>query len=168
LAIYNESGIIFLEGENERSIPLKDGRQTMKMTLDHRDSHLCVLYEFQLGDGSSGSDGLGILREWYPVREATEGEVAILVARPVNSIERDQGLYADEEGNPYQLSEQGRTRPLAVEMTLAANDGERAENKGESGTDAQALAEPMAAEGTSTGGIEGGVRPDAWALRTIV
>jgi len=109
----------------------------MKTTLDHRDSHLCVLYESQLGDGSS--DGLGILREWYPVREATEGEVAILVGRPVNSIERDQGLYADEEGNPYQLSEQGRTRPLAVEMTLAANDRERAENKGESGTDDQAL-----------------------------
>jgi hypothetical protein len=128
----------------------------MKTTLDHRDSHLCVLYESQLGDGSS--DGLGILREWYPVREATEGEVAILVGRPVNSIERDEGLYADEEGNPYQLSEQGRTRPLAVEMTLAANDRERAENKGESGTDDQALAEPMAAEGTSTGGIEGGVR----------
>jgi len=137
LTIYNESGIIFVEGENERSIPLKDGRQTMKTTLDHRDSHLCVLYESQLGDGSS--DGLGILREWYPVREATEGEVAILVGRPVNSIERDQGLYADEEGNPYQLSEQGRTRPLAVEMTLAANDRERAENKGESGTDDQAL-----------------------------
>lgn len=81
----------------------------MKTTLDHRDGHLCVLYESQLGDDSS--DRLGILREWYLLREATEGEVG---GRPVNGIERDEGLYADEEGNPYQLSEQGRTQPPAV------------------------------------------------------
>ena len=60
----------------------------MKTTLDNRDSHLGVLYE--LGDGSS--DRLGILREWSPVREATEGEVAMLVGRPVNGIKRDEGL----------------------------------------------------------------------------
>ena len=113
----------------------------MKTTLGHRDG-LCVLYESQLGAGSS--DRLCILSEWYPVREATEGEVAMLVGRPVNGIERDEGLYADEEGNPYQLSEQGRTQPPAVEMTPAANDPERAENKWESGTDGQALAEKMA------------------------
>lgn len=49
------------------------------------------------------------------MREATEGEVAMLVGRPVNGIKR-----ADEEGNPCQLSEQGRTQPPAVEMTPAA------------------------------------------------
>ena len=68
----------------------------------------------------------------------------MLVGRPVNGIERDEGLYADEEGNPCQLSEQARTQPLAVEMTPAANDPERAGNKGESETDGQALAEKMA------------------------
>ena len=31
------------------------------------------------------SDRLGILRGWYPVREATEEEVAMLVGRPVNA-----------------------------------------------------------------------------------
>lgn len=81
----------------------------LKTTLDHRDGHLRVFYESQLGGGSS--DRLGILHEWYPVREATEGEVAMLVGRPVNGIERDESLYADEKGNPYQLSEQGRTQP---------------------------------------------------------
>ena len=115
----------------------------MKTTPDHRDGQLCVLYESQLGDGSS--DRLGILREWYPVRETTEGEVAMLVGRPANGTERDEGLYADEEGSPYQLSEQRKIQPPAVvEMTPAPNDPERAENKGKSGTDGQALAEKMA------------------------
>jgi hypothetical protein len=70
--------------------------------------------------------------------------VAILLGRPVNSVKRDEGLYADEEGNPYQLLERGSTRPLALKMTPAAKDPERAEKKGESGTDGQALAEKMA------------------------
>ena len=77
------------------------------------------------------------------MREATEGEVAMLVGL-ARERHRGEGLYADEEGNPYQLSEHGRTQPPAVEMTPAANDPERAENKGESGTDGQALAEKMA------------------------
>ena len=115
----------------------------MKSTLDYRDGHLCVLNESEPAANNSHGP-LGTLREWYSVREATEGEVAMLVGRPVNGIERDEGLYADEEGHPYQLSEQGKTQLPAVEMTPAANDPERAENKGEGGTDGQALAEKMA------------------------
>jgi hypothetical protein len=129
----------------------------MKSTLEYRNGHLCVLNRSKLrpNDPQCPPD---TLREWYPVREATEGEVAILAGRSVNSVEPDEGLYADEEGNPYQLSEQGRTPPLAVEMTLAANETDQTNNKREGGTDGQARADAMSAGAISTGGIAGEVR----------
>jgi hypothetical protein len=61
----------------------------MKSTLDDRDGHLCVLNESEPAANNSHGP-LGTLREWYSVREATEGEVARLVGRPVNGIEREK------------------------------------------------------------------------------
>jgi hypothetical protein len=138
----------------------------MKSTLDYRDGHLCVLNESESGANNSHGPLLGTLREWYPVREATEGEVAILVGRPVNSIEPDEGLYADEEGNPYQLLQRGITQPIAVKMTPAAKDSGREGNKAENGkADGQAPAEALAAEGISTGGVADGLRSKALLMK---
>ena len=133
----------------------------MKSRLDYRDGHLCVVQESALGtDRSRGP--LSYLRKWYPVREAAEAEVAMLVGRPLNSVDPGEGLYADEEGNPYQLLERGKTRPLPVKKAPVAKESERAEKEADSGeADALALAGARAADGTSTGGITGGVEPKA-------
>ena len=128
----------------------------MKSTLDYRDGHLCVVEESALG---TDRGPLSYLRKWYPVREAAEAEVAMLVGRPLNSVDPGEGLYADEEGNPYQLLERGRTRPFTVKKAPAAKGSERAGNRAEYGeADGQALAGTEAADGTSTDGTASGVK----------
>jgi hypothetical protein len=131
----------------------------MKSALDYRDGHLCVLNESELGVNNPYGP-VGNLREWYPVREASEAEVAILIGRPVMRVTPDEGLYADEEGNPYQLLERASTRPLAVEMIPAARDSERAGNETESGKgDGQTPAAVIAAQGASPGRVAAGAKP---------
>ncbi|MGO9452436.1 MAG: ERF family protein [Candidatus Binataceae bacterium] len=85
-----------------------------KAILDHRDGHLCVLNESEVGE-SRARGPYGSNREWYAVREATEAEVATLIGRPVKHPEPDEGLYVDEEGTVYQLADKGETKPIAVE-----------------------------------------------------
>ena len=46
----------------------------------------------------------------------------MLVGRPLNSVDPGEGLYADEEGNPYQLLERGKTRPLPVKKAPVARN----------------------------------------------
>src|SRR5271155_4147773 len=85
-----------------------------KAILDHRDGHLCVLNESEVGE-SRARGPYGSNHEWYAVREATEAEVATLIGRPVKHLEPDEGLYVDEEGTVYQLADKGETKPIAVE-----------------------------------------------------
>ena len=54
----------------------------MKSTLDYPMVHLCVLNESEPAANDSHGP-LSTLREWYSVKEAAEGEVAMLVGRPV-------------------------------------------------------------------------------------
>ena len=85
----------------------------MKSTLDYRDGHLCILNESVRRGGLGGA--LEGVREWYVVREAARAEVATLIGRPVKSVQPDEGLHIDEEGNVYQLVDKGETKPIAVE-----------------------------------------------------
>ncbi len=85
----------------------------MKSTLDYRDGHLCILNESTLGGLYPG--GFETIREWYAVREADEAEVATLIGRAVGPVESGEGMYVDEEGNVYQLTDKGETKPIEVE-----------------------------------------------------
>lgn len=100
----------------------------MKSSLDYLNGHLCILNESELGASSAGG-GLGSIREWYAVREAAEAEVATLVGRPVTRVESEEGLYVDEDGNPYQLSEREKSKPFAVKATTPGKEGNRSESR---------------------------------------
>ncbi len=86
----------------------------MKSTLDYLSGHLCILNESEPGASSPGNAS-GTMCEWYAVRKAAEAEVAILVGRPVTSVDQREGIYVDEEGNVYQLQDKGETKPIEVE-----------------------------------------------------
>ena len=79
----------------------------MNASLDYRNDFLCVLTEFETSEG--------LVREWYPVRNADQTEVQILCGRPVTKISSPEGVYVDEEGNIFQLADNGETKPIEVE-----------------------------------------------------
>ncbi len=96
----------------------------MKSTLDYRDGHLGILNESEPGTSSPGG-APGRIREWHAVREAAEAEVTTLLGRPVTRVESEEGLYVDEDGNPYQLAQLGKGEPLAVKITPLRRGADR-------------------------------------------
>jgi ERF superfamily len=76
----------------------------MDTVLDYRDGFLCVVVE----DGSKP-------KKWLPVSEAAHGEVQTLLNRPLRSVNLEEGIYVDEEGNVFQLADKGGTKPIAVQ-----------------------------------------------------
>ena len=85
----------------------------MKTSLDHKKNFLCVLTESEIADGPGGAV---LVREWHAVHPADEAEVRTLVGRPVTEVNSDEGIYIDEEGNVFQLTEKGRSKPMEVEQ----------------------------------------------------
>src|ERR1019366_6947346 len=81
--------------------------QTMKATLEYKDDFLCVVEE----KGTAA----GLVREWRAVRKAEHAEVQTLLGRPVTSVNQQEEVYVDEEGNVYQLADNGETKPIEVE-----------------------------------------------------
>src|ERR1019366_3059900 len=79
----------------------------MKATLEYKDDFLCVVEE----KGTAA----GLVREWRAVRKAEHAEVQTLLGRPVTSVNQQEGVYVDEEGNVYQLADNGETKPIEVE-----------------------------------------------------
>jgi hypothetical protein len=88
----------------------------MKTSLDYRKNFLCVVAESCI-DGS-------FAREWYPVCEADETAALALVGRPVVATDSGEGIYADREGNVFQLANAGKTKPLEVERVAAEPNGD--------------------------------------------
>ncbi len=82
-----------------------------RTTLAYRNGFLCVLGECGSTEGSEPI----MAKLWYPVREAQEAEVRTLLGRPVAEVDPKEGIYVDEEGTVYQLSEKGETEPMVVE-----------------------------------------------------
>ncbi len=76
----------------------------MRASLDYRCSYLCVLIE-------NGVEP----KKWFPVRRADYPEVQTLLSRPVTSVNQQEGVYVDEEGNVHQLLDKGETKPIEVE-----------------------------------------------------
>ena len=79
----------------------------MKATLEYKDDFLYVVEE---RDGPTGS-----AKKWLPVRKVDYAEAQTLHGRPVTSINQQEGVYVDEEGNVFQLLDKGETKPIAVE-----------------------------------------------------
>ena len=78
----------------------------MKATIEYKDDFLYVVEE---KEGATGA------KKWLPVRRADCAEAQTLQGRPVTSINLQEGIYVDEEGNVYQLADKGETRSVAVE-----------------------------------------------------
>ena len=136
----------------------------MKSNLDYLNGHLCILNESEPGASSPGAPP-GNIREWYAVREAAEAEVATLLGRPVTRVESEEGLYVDEDGNPYQLAQLGKGKPLAVKITPLRREADRAGSRSaEAESDAQLSApgNPASDLSVSTRSADSGrVRPKA-------
>ena len=79
----------------------------MKGTLEYKDDFLCVVEQ---KDGATGT-----VNEWRQVHKAERAEVQSLLGRPVTSVNQQDGIYVDEEGNVYQLADKGETKPIEVE-----------------------------------------------------
>lgn len=76
----------------------------MSTSLDYRDGFLYVRIE-------NGIEP----KKWLPISRTEDGEVQALVGRPVTSVNEQEGVYVDEEGNVFQLLDKGETQPIAVE-----------------------------------------------------
>lgn len=85
----------------------------MKTSLDHKKNFLCVLTQYEVLQGQTQTS----VKEWYPVRRADDAEVATLLGRPLKEVDSDEGVYVDEEGNVFQLTEKGWTRAIEVERS---------------------------------------------------
>jgi hypothetical protein len=76
----------------------------MSASLEYRDGFLCVLIE-------NGIEP----KKWFPISRTDYAEVQALLGRPVTSINLQEGIYVDEEGNVFQLLDKGETKPIEVE-----------------------------------------------------
>jgi hypothetical protein len=79
----------------------------MKTTIECRDNFLYVVEEKDRPTGS--------VKEWFPVRNTECAEVQTLLHRPVTSVNQQEGIYVDEEGNVFQLLDKGETKPIVIE-----------------------------------------------------
>jgi hypothetical protein len=76
----------------------------MSAGLDYRGGFLCVLVK-------SGIEP----KKWFPITRTDYAEVQVLLGRPVTSVNLQEGIYVDEEGNVFQLLDKGETKPIEVE-----------------------------------------------------
>jgi hypothetical protein len=88
----------------------------MKATLEYKDDLLCVV---EKEDSSSGGAG-----KWHPVRKANYAEVQALLGRPIICVNKQEGIYVDDDGNVYQPADKAETRPIAVEPLLSTKKTE--------------------------------------------
>ena len=75
----------------------------MKATIECRDGFLFIAEE---REGAMA---------WLPVRQTNETEARALGGLPVTAVDSTEGIYVDEEGNVYQLTNKGETKPIEVE-----------------------------------------------------
>jgi hypothetical protein len=90
----------------------------MNTCLAYRTDFLCVLAQYEVLHGHTRTS----VKEWYPVRQAEEAEVATMVGRPLTEVDSAEGTYVDEEGNVFQLAEKGATKAIEVERSSAERE----------------------------------------------
>jgi len=92
----------------------------MKTFIDCYQNWLCLVIE----EPSQEQPDSSIRRSWYPMRQVTPGENHILTGRSVTQVDLLEGTYVDEEGNSYQLTDKGETKPIQVEHLPAREQTE--------------------------------------------
>ena len=80
----------------------------METSLDYRNNFLCVRIESRARGGS-------LIRKWYPIREADPADVRPLLGRNIVVTNSNLGVYADGDGNVFQLASSAKTKPVDAE-----------------------------------------------------
>jgi len=62
--------------------------------------------------------------KWFPVSRVDYAEVQTLLGRPVTSVNLQDGIYLDEDGNVFQLWDKGETKPIEVEHLTGTDETE--------------------------------------------
>src|SRR5690242_20537196 len=89
-------------------------KQSSQSRLEARDGILCIVVETPFRAGASEASSLG-MRQWFRVEEP-DGDPALVAGRPVRSIDPQEVLFIDEEGNSYRLAGGGHAEPLHAEV----------------------------------------------------
>ena len=108
-------------------------KQTSRSRLEARDGALCVVIETPFDTEQSGESSPA-MRQWFRVAEP-DGDLALVAGRPVRSIDPQEGLFIDEEGNSYRLAGGGQAKPDYAEVIPV--------DEGGLGTQPEAGAAPM-------------------------
>jgi hypothetical protein len=66
----------------------------VKSILDFKNGFLCVLTESDISDGLYR---VNRAKEWHPIHVAKESEVRTLIGRPVSEVDKEEGIYVDED-----------------------------------------------------------------------
>ena len=88
--------------------------QSSQSRLEARDGVLCIVVETPFSAGASEASSPG-MRQWFRVEEP-DANPALVAGRPVRSIDPQQGLFIDEEGNSYRLAGGGQVKPDHAEV----------------------------------------------------
>jgi hypothetical protein len=110
-----ESELVPPKTRSVRSI--RHGGVIVKTTLAYRDGYLNIVEE--------ESDQTETTKKWLQVRRAEYAEVQTLLGRPVRSVNLQEGIYVDEDGNVFQLLNKGETKPIDIEHLPRAGKTER-------------------------------------------
>jgi ERF superfamily len=89
-------------------------KQSAQSRLEARDGVLCIVVETPFSAGASEASSPG-MRQWFRIEEP-DANPALVAGRPVRSIDPQQGLFIDEEGNSYRLAGGGQAKPDHVEV----------------------------------------------------
>src|SRR5580692_1729423 len=88
--------------------------QNSQSRLEAREGVLCIVVETPFSAGASEASSPG-MRQWFRVEEP-DGDPALVAGRPVRSIDSQEGLFIDEEGNSYRLAGGGHAEPFHAEV----------------------------------------------------
>ena len=89
-------------------------KQSSQSRLEARDGVLCIVVETPFSAGASEASSPG-MRQWFRVEEP-DADPALVAGRPVRSIDLQQGLFVDEEGNSYRLAGGGKAKADHAEV----------------------------------------------------
>ena len=88
--------------------------QSAQSRLEARDGVLCIVVETPFSAGASEASSPG-MRQWFRVEEPDANPI-LVAGRPVRSIDPQEGLFIDEEGNSYRLAGGGQAKPDYAEV----------------------------------------------------
>src|ERR1700747_89823 len=89
-------------------------KQSSQSRLEARDGVLCIVVETPFSAGGSEASSPG-MRQWFRMEEP-DTNPALVAGRQVHSIDPQEGLFIDEEGNSYRVAGGGHAEPIYAEV----------------------------------------------------